>query len=50
MARSLKKGFFVDDHLAKKVEKAVAANDKKVIKTWPTIFSLTKTGTKLFPL
>lgn len=34
MARSLKKGFFVDDHLAKKVEKAVAANDKKVIKTW----------------
>ena len=34
MARSLKKGPFVDDHLMKKVE-AVAENDKKaVIKTW----------------
>jgi small subunit ribosomal protein S19 len=34
MARSLKKGPFVDLGLAKKVEKAVANNDKKPIKTW----------------
>ncbi len=34
MARSLKKGPFVDLALAKKVEKAVAINDKKPIKTW----------------
>lgn len=34
MARSLKKGPFIDDHLQKKVEVAQAANDKRVIKTW----------------
>jgi small subunit ribosomal protein S19 len=34
MARSLKKGPFVDLHLIKKVESAVAANSKKPIKTW----------------
>jgi len=34
VARSLKKGPFVDLSLAKKVEKAVANNDKKPIKTW----------------
>lgn len=34
MARSLKKGPFVDDHLMKKVERAVAAGDRKVIQTW----------------
>lgn len=34
MARSQKKGPFVDISLEKKVEKAVAANDKKPIKTW----------------
>ena len=34
MARSIKKGPFVDGHLAKKVEKAQANNDKKLIKTW----------------
>ena len=34
MARSLKKGPFVDDHLAKKVEAMNAAGDRKVIKTW----------------
>ena len=34
MARSLKKGPFVDDHLMKKVEAMNAANDRKVIKTW----------------
>ena len=34
MARSLKKGPFVDDHLAKKVETMNRERDKKVIKTW----------------
>ena len=34
MARSLKKGPFVDDHLAKKVIKAKENGDKKPIKTW----------------
>ena len=34
MPRSLKKGPFVDDHLAKKVDAMNAANDHKVIKTW----------------
>ncbi|MCL1893154.1 MAG: 30S ribosomal protein S19 [Holophagaceae bacterium] len=34
MARSLKKGPFIDDHLMKKVDSAVASMDKRVIKTW----------------
>jgi small subunit ribosomal protein S19 len=34
MSRSVKKGPFVDGHLAKKVEVALAKNDKKPIKTW----------------
>lgn len=34
MARSVKKGPFVDTHLAKKVEVASAARDRKPIKTW----------------
>jgi small subunit ribosomal protein S19 len=34
MARSLKKGPFIDGHLLKKVETAQATNDKRVIKTW----------------
>ena len=34
MARSVKKGFFVDDHLQKKVEAAAASGDRKMIKTW----------------
>ncbi|WP_005038099.1 30S ribosomal protein S19 [Holophaga foetida] len=34
MARSLKKGPFIDGHLLKKVEAAQAAMDKRVIKTW----------------
>jgi small subunit ribosomal protein S19 len=34
MARSLKKGPFVDEHLMKKVDAMNAANDRKVIKTW----------------
>ena len=34
MARSLKKGPFVDDHLQKKIDDATASGNKKVIKTW----------------
>jgi small subunit ribosomal protein S19 len=34
MARSLKKGFFVDEHLMKKVDVLNASNEKKLIKTW----------------
>ncbi|MDP1697490.1 MAG: 30S ribosomal protein S19 [Xanthomonadaceae bacterium] len=34
MSRSLKKGPFIDHHLAKKVEVAVAVNNKRPIKTW----------------
>jgi small subunit ribosomal protein S19 len=34
MARSVKKGPFVDDHLMKKVDTAQAVKDKKPIKTW----------------
>ncbi|QPJ61755.1 MAG: 30S ribosomal protein S19 [Candidatus Nitronauta litoralis] len=34
MARSLKKGPFVDEHLEKKVEELNRRNDKKIIKTW----------------
>ncbi len=34
MTRSVKKGPFVDGHLANKVEKARGANDKRPIKTW----------------
>lgn len=34
MARSIKKGPFVDEHLMKKVEAMNEASDKKVIKTW----------------
>ena len=34
MARSIKKGFFCDDHLSKKVVAAKKAQDRKVIKTW----------------
>jgi len=32
--RSLKKGPFVDHHLSKKVEVAVATKDRRPIKTW----------------
>jgi small subunit ribosomal protein S19 len=34
MARSIKKGPFIDAHLAKKVEAASAVRDRKPIKTW----------------
>ena len=34
MPRSLKKGPFVDSHVMKKVDAAVANNDRRVLKTW----------------
>ena len=34
MARSLKKGPFIDEHLMKKVEAQQEASKKQVIKTW----------------
>src|ERR1700751_4360312 len=34
MARSLKKGLFVDGHLREKVEGLNTRNEKKVVKTW----------------
>lgn len=34
MPRSVKKGPFIDSHLAKKVRSAVQKNDKRPIKTW----------------
>jgi small subunit ribosomal protein S19 len=34
MARSLKKGPFVDEHLAKKVDVLNEKGEKRVIKTW----------------
>jgi len=34
MARSIKKGPFIDDHLYKKVIKAKETSSRKVIKTW----------------
>ncbi len=34
MARSIKKGPFVDEHLLKKVEQAQESGSRKVIKTW----------------
>lgn len=48
MPRSVKKGPFVDLHLSKKVEQAVATGSKRPIKTWsrrsmvvPTMVGLT---------
>jgi small subunit ribosomal protein S19 len=34
MARSVKKGPFIDDHLQKKVYAAIENGSRKVIKTW----------------
>lgn len=34
MARSLKKGPFVDDHLIEKIEALNAKNEKRVVRTW----------------
>ncbi len=34
MARSLKKGPYIEDHLMKKVDRMSAQQEKKIIKTW----------------
>ena len=34
MARSVKKGFFIDDHLLKAIDRMNSAGDKRVHKTW----------------
>lgn len=34
MPRSLKKGFFIDLHLVKKIDEALQSKSKKPIKTW----------------
>ena len=34
MARSIKKGPFIDHHLDSKISKSIETGDKKVIKTW----------------
>lgn len=34
MARSIKKGPFIDHHLAKKVADSIESNNKRPIKTW----------------
>ena len=34
MPRSVKKGPFIDGHLAEKIDDAVSSKSKKVIKTW----------------
>lgn len=34
MARSIKKGPFIDDHLLKKIESMNRSGEKKIIKTW----------------
>ena len=41
MARSLKKGPFIDGHLLSKVEKAQAAKSKAPIKTWSSRSTIT---------
>ncbi len=60
MARSVKKGPFIDNHLMSKIENAIQKNDKKVIKTWsrrstvlPEAVGLTfavHNGRKFFPV
>ena len=60
MARSLKKGPFVDGHLLKKVAAASASGDKRIIKTWsrrsmitPDMIALTfavHNGNKFIPV
>jgi len=34
VARSIKKGAFIDGHLVRKVEAQVRTNDRRVIRTW----------------
>ena len=60
MARSLKKGFFIDEHLDDKVQQMVSSGQKRVIKTWsrrstitPDMVSLTiavHNGMKFIPV
>ena len=60
MARSIKKGPFVDDHLLQKVRQAIETKGGKVIKTWsrrstiiPEMVSLTfavHNGKKFIPV
>ena len=60
MARSVKKGPFVDGHLVKKVQQIAGTGDKRVIKTWsrrstitPDMVGLTiavHNGRKFIPL
>jgi small subunit ribosomal protein S19 len=60
MARSLKKGPFVDDHLMKKVAVLNQSGEKKVIKTWSRRSTITPefightiaihTGNKFIPV
>jgi small subunit ribosomal protein S19 len=54
MPRSVRKGPFVDTHLAKKVTEAAAKNDRRPIKTWsrrsmvlPDLISENMVGHKL---
>ena len=41
MARSLKKGPFIDVHLSKKIDELNATRERKVIKTWSRRSTLT---------
>ena len=41
MARSVKKGFFVDPSVEKKVKAAQTANDRKPIQTWARASTIT---------
>jgi small subunit ribosomal protein S19 len=60
MARSLKKGFFIDDHLAQKVAAMNDRGDRRVIKTWSRRSTITPdmvghtlavhNGTKFIPV
>ena len=34
MSRSLKKGYFMDDHLRRKVDAMNSSGDRRVVKTW----------------
>jgi len=41
MSRSLKKGWYIDPKLQKKIEKAKATNNRKSIKTWARASTIT---------
>jgi small subunit ribosomal protein S19 len=41
MARSVKKGPFIDDHLMKAIDRMNEAREKKVVKTWSRRSTLT---------